>query len=101
VKTQIWIAISIYVPVAIVRKRFGLERSLYQILQISVSPVMGWSGLTGLGKRKRLVHPCSFFHLTSTSKARLLGGTGSDELSFVVSRLSKIILSRCRPVPPT
>jgi hypothetical protein len=34
VKTQIWIAVSIYVLVAIVRKRLGLESSLYQILQI-------------------------------------------------------------------
>src|SRR5271165_4837945 len=34
VKTQIWIAVSIYVLVAIVRKRLGLEASLYQILQI-------------------------------------------------------------------
>ena len=34
VKTQIWIAVSIYVLVAIVRKRLGLELSLYQILQI-------------------------------------------------------------------
>ena len=34
VKTQIWIAISIYVLVAIIRKRLGLESSLYQILQI-------------------------------------------------------------------
>ena len=34
VKTQIWIALSIYVLVAIVRKRLGLEASLYQILQI-------------------------------------------------------------------
>src|SRR5262249_7532619 len=34
VKTQIWIAISVYVLVAIVRKRLGLELSLYQILQI-------------------------------------------------------------------
>ncbi len=34
VKTQIWIAISIYVLVAIARKRLGLEKSLYQILQI-------------------------------------------------------------------
>jgi hypothetical protein len=34
VKTQIWIAVSIYVLVAIVRKRIGLEASLYQILQI-------------------------------------------------------------------
>jgi hypothetical protein len=34
VKTQIWIAVSIYVLVAIVRKRLLLEMSLYQILQI-------------------------------------------------------------------
>ena len=34
VKTQIWIAVSIYVLVAIIRKRLSLETSLYQILQI-------------------------------------------------------------------
>ncbi len=34
VKTQIWIAISIYVLVAIVRKRLRLEPSLYAMLQI-------------------------------------------------------------------
>jgi len=34
VKTQIWIAVSVYVLVAIVRKRLGLEASLFQILQI-------------------------------------------------------------------
>jgi IS4 transposase len=34
VKTQIWIAVSVYVLVAIVRKRLILEASLYQILQI-------------------------------------------------------------------
>jgi len=34
VKTQIWIAVSAYVLVAIVRKRLRLEISLYQILQI-------------------------------------------------------------------
>jgi hypothetical protein len=34
VKTQIWIAISIYVLVAIVKKRLNLECSLYSILQI-------------------------------------------------------------------
>ena len=33
VKTQIWIAVSVYVLVAIVRKRLELEASLYQILQ--------------------------------------------------------------------
>lgn len=34
VKTQVWIAISVYVLVAIVRKRLGIERDLYTILQI-------------------------------------------------------------------
>jgi Transposase DDE domain/Domain of unknown function (DUF4372) len=34
VKTQIWIAVSVYVLVAIVRKRLQLVASLYQILQI-------------------------------------------------------------------
>ena len=34
VKTQIWIAISVYVLVAIVKKRMKLEWSLYTILQI-------------------------------------------------------------------
>jgi hypothetical protein len=34
VKTQIWIAISIYVLVAIVKKQLKLDRSLYSILQI-------------------------------------------------------------------
>jgi Transposase DDE domain/Domain of unknown function (DUF4372) len=34
VKTQIWIAVSVYVLVAIVRKRLAVELSLYQILQI-------------------------------------------------------------------
>jgi len=34
VKTQIWIAVSVYVLVAIVRKRLLLSISLYQVLQI-------------------------------------------------------------------
>ena len=34
VKTQIWIAVSVYVLVAIIRKRLGLDATLYQILQI-------------------------------------------------------------------
>jgi len=39
VKTQIWIAISIYVLVAILKKRLNLDMSLYTILQIlSVTP---------------------------------------------------------------
>jgi hypothetical protein len=34
VKTQVWIAISIYVIVAIAKKKFMLKQSLYEILQI-------------------------------------------------------------------
>jgi hypothetical protein len=34
VKTQIWIAVSVYVLVAIVRKRLALEASLYTLLQV-------------------------------------------------------------------
>jgi IS4 transposase len=34
VKTQVWIAIAVYVLVAIVKKRLGSEASLYTILQI-------------------------------------------------------------------
>jgi hypothetical protein len=34
VKTQIWIAVSIYVLVAIVRIRLRLEVSLYTLLQV-------------------------------------------------------------------
>ena len=34
VKTQIWIAISVYVLVAVVKKRRRVEASLYTILQI-------------------------------------------------------------------
>ena len=33
-KTQVWIAVSIYVLVALVKKELRLERSLYEILQI-------------------------------------------------------------------
>ena len=34
VKTQIWIAVSVYVLVAIVKKRLNLSASLYERLQI-------------------------------------------------------------------
>jgi hypothetical protein len=34
VKTQIWIAISVYVLVAIIKKQLNLDLSLYTILQI-------------------------------------------------------------------
>ena len=34
VKTQVWIAVSMYVLVAIIKKRLGIKASLYSILQI-------------------------------------------------------------------
>ena len=34
VKTQIWIAVSVYVLVAIVRKRLGIDASLYNVLRV-------------------------------------------------------------------
>ena len=34
VKTQIWIAVSVYVLAAIVRKRLGIEASLYTLMQV-------------------------------------------------------------------
>jgi len=34
VKTRVWIAISVYMLVAIVKKELGIDRSLYEILQI-------------------------------------------------------------------
>ena len=34
VKTQVWVALAVYVLVAIIKKQLGLEMSLYQILEI-------------------------------------------------------------------
>ena len=34
VKTQVWVAASVYVLIAIIKKRLGLRHSLYTILQI-------------------------------------------------------------------
>jgi len=34
VKTQIWIAVSVYVLIAIIKKKLKIEHSLYTILQI-------------------------------------------------------------------
>ncbi|MNC89809.1 hypothetical protein D3C83_58030 [compost metagenome] len=33
-KSQIWIAVSVYVLVAIIKKRLNLQASLFQLLQI-------------------------------------------------------------------
>jgi hypothetical protein len=52
VKTQIWIAVSVYVLVAIARKRLGIQAGLHQILQILSLTLFDWtvpsSPLSGL-----------------------------------------------------
>ncbi len=52
VKTQLWIAITVYVLIAIVKKRLGLDHSLYTILQVlslslfEKTPILGlFSGI--------------------------------------------------------
>jgi IS4 transposase len=35
VKTQIWIAVSVYLLIAILKKRLGLRADLYRILQVA------------------------------------------------------------------
>jgi len=34
VKTQVWIAISVYALVAIIKKRLGIQQDIYTILQV-------------------------------------------------------------------
>jgi hypothetical protein len=46
-KTQIWIAISFYLPVAILLKLLGIETSLYQLPQISALPSSRQPALCG------------------------------------------------------
>lgn len=63
VKTQVWIAISVYVLVAILRKELGLEWSLSQILQILSVNVFEQMPLAELvaktAPRNQTPHPCN------------------------------------------
>jgi len=63
VKTQIWIAVSVYVLVAIARKRLGLEASLYQILQILSGTLFEKTPRWGI-------------HLTQVTPRCSMGGSG-------------------------
>jgi len=62
-KTQIWIAVSVYVLIAIVKKRLDLELSFYTILQIfSVTafeqlPII--QILTGFDLENKMVSSCN------------------------------------------
>lgn len=62
VKTQIWIAISVYVLVAILKKRMGIDHSLYTILQLlSITlfekiPLFELFRITSYGKQCKNCH---------------------------------------------
>jgi hypothetical protein len=67
VKTQIWIAVSVYVLVAIVRKRLKLEASLYTFLQVisvaSFEKVELQSALSGTPYRSEEATECNQLNL--------------------------------------
>jgi len=52
VETQVWIAISVYVLVAIVKKELRIERSLYEILQVLSLAMFGKTPLLHAGQAK-------------------------------------------------
>jgi transposase len=60
VRTQIWIAVSVYVLVAIIKKQLNLKHSLYTILQIlSISTFEKVSVFQALtDTENQIVHPC-------------------------------------------
>jgi hypothetical protein len=73
VKTQAWVALSIYVLVAIVKKQLGLDLSLYKILQIlSVTVFEKKPNFRGGFQLQRWVHGCR--NLQPIEPIRLLMG---------------------------
>ena len=67
VKTQVWIAISVYVLLAIVRKRLGLELSLYTMSQILSLTLFEKAellqALTEFNCQNQMAQPCNQFAL--------------------------------------
>ena len=62
VKPQIWVAISIYLLAAIMKKRLNLPGSLHtilQILEVNIFEKKPSSGLSGLGYRLKTVSFCN------------------------------------------
>jgi hypothetical protein len=62
VKTQIWTAISVYVLVAIIKKRLGLDQHLYTILQVLsltlFEKTLLYQALTQIDYTSQEVDPC-------------------------------------------
>ena len=67
VKTQVWIAVSVYVLIAIVRKRLGATASLYELLQILSITLFEQDSLESIFAR-HLLHDSD----TSTAKQLIL-----------------------------
>lgn len=57
VKTQVWIAVSVYVLVAIAKKKFMLKQTLYEILQILSIPIFEKIPLNQLFQLIQLQYP--------------------------------------------
>ncbi len=62
-KTQIWIAVSVYVLIAIIKKRLDLQLSFYTILQIfsvtAFEQVLIIQVLTSLSFERQMVDSCN------------------------------------------
>ncbi len=60
VKTQVWIAISVYVLIAIIKKRLDIDASLYTILQVLSVAVFEKTPLLQMlseAERTKISHP--------------------------------------------
>ena len=62
VKSQIWIAVSVYVLVAIIKKRLDLDASLYKILQILSLTLFEKIPLNQLLRTQAITLPDSAYH---------------------------------------
>ena len=76
VKTQIWIAISVYLLVAIVKKRLGVAASLYTILQILSLTLFEKTPLD------QLLNDIALQNLDSVDSNQLIAGQECELLSF-------------------
>jgi len=72
VKTQLWIAISVYLLVAIVKKRLDLPGSLYTLLQVISFIVRENAHFTGTSAER--LHKSTANRLQPTDSVQLLTG---------------------------
>jgi hypothetical protein len=80
-KSQIWIALSVYVLVAIAKKRLALPATLYEILQILSLTLFEKTRVAGVGLRQ-------------TGDDVLLGLIGFQRLSTIALRQQNIAVQQ-------